>query len=82
MWKTRYEPNPPGKGKAKTSDTGTLTATFTEGDFTLTVVDKNFEPDDESSIRDFVAKAKGDLGRIKGTEEKMDGLLNAAPPAA
>jgi hypothetical protein len=83
-WKTHFEPNP-RKQKGKQAGTGTLTATYTEadGDFTLVVTESNFEPDDESSRNDFVARAKGELKVIKDAEEKMDELLNAgASPAA
>jgi hypothetical protein len=81
-WKTHYEPRPKGKGKQQ-SGTGTLTATYTDGDFTLIVTESNFEPDDESSRNDFVARAKGELAVIKGAEQKMDELLNAGgAPAA
>lgn len=85
-WKTHYEPKGPKvKGRGKSADTGTLTATYTEdgGLFSLDVVEPNFEPDDESSRQDFAAKAKAQLALIKGTEDAMDALLNGTtPPAA
>jgi hypothetical protein len=81
-WKTHFEPNP-RKQKGKQAGTGTLTATYTDGLFSLVVVESNFEPDDESSRNDFVARAKGELAVIKGAEQKMDELLNAGEvPAA
>jgi hypothetical protein len=81
-WKTHFEPNP-RKQKGKQAGTGTLTATYTDDDFTLVVTEQSFEPDDESSRNDFVARAKGELKTIKDAEEKMDSLLNAgASPAA
>jgi hypothetical protein len=85
-WKVHYEPAPPKvKGRGRSADAGTLTATYTEDDgaFTFVVTEKNFEPDDESSRNDFVARAKGELKVIKDAEQKMDELLNAGtPPAA
>jgi hypothetical protein len=83
-WRVHYEPAAPKvKGRGRSADAGTLTATYTEGDFVLVVTEKNFEPDDESSRNDFVARAKAELKTIKDAEQKMDELLNAGtPPAA
>jgi hypothetical protein len=83
-WKVHYEPAAPRvKGKGRSADAGTLTATYTEADFVLVVTEKNFEPDDESSRNDFVARAQAELKTIKDAEEEMNNLLNAGGvPAA